>query len=328
MWSFLIITVSCTQKSAEAPASIALKENTVHEIQIPPVKTIELQFSKTLREAVYFSNSLEREALKLILKDSSFQKPTFFSVLSFIVETNSGAKKSTPFGLDCGQYSVIREQKTIKIFKTCVKPQAEVANIKILEEDRAYEVQFLIKEWASVVGLSVTLTSDNVLCAMTVKDKKLLRLKCDNWSYQTDSDQIYSTVVRAKVFLFQRDAQKQFVIKGGFFKELVENKKIDIVVPLEGKIKIIEKEIKVIDEFVDRQKKESGVLNEKEEDPKKENSKEAGKKNLEESNQKDGSQESGQENFEKSNQEEQQEANQEKSQQTSSDASQRGGRGR
>ncbi len=64
-------------------------------------------------------------------------------------------------------------------------------------------------------------------------------------------------MVKAKVFLLERDAPKQFVIKGGFFKELIENKKIDIEVPLEGKIKIIEKEIRVIDEFAEKKSEES-----------------------------------------------------------------------
>lgn len=245
----MIFIVSCTPKKADLTKIEVEKDNST--AVIPNKTSIEKtpEFNKELREAIYFSNSLEREALKLVLKDSSLQKLTLFSVLSFVVETNSGAKKTTPFGLDCGKFDVRRDGKIIKIFKSCVRPYAEMVNIKTLDEGGAYELEFLIKEWADIVGLSVTLTGENVRCQLGIKEKKLYSLKCDNWSYQTESDQISSTVIKAKEFLFQRDAQKQFVIKGGFFKELVENKNINIVVPLEGKIKIFEKEIRVIDDF-------------------------------------------------------------------------------
>ena len=211
----------------------------------------ESDFSKVLREALYFSSSLEREALKLISKNNSLQKMTLFSILSYVAEIKSGVKKATPFGLDCSKFDIKRERSFIKISKLCTKPAVQVAQIKILEEDKLYDVEFFIKEWERVVGMSVTLTGDNMLCNIKIKDKKLYTLKCDNWSYQMESGRASVTVIKTNEFLFQRDAQKQFVIRGGFFKEMMENKKIDISVPLHGKIKIFEKEIKIMDQYAD-----------------------------------------------------------------------------
>lgn len=311
---FVIFIVSCTPKKADLTKIEDKKDNSI--ASVPTQLTIEKtpEFNKELREAIYFSNSLEREALKLILKDSSLQKLTLFSVLSYVVETNSGAKKTTPFGLDCGKFDVIRENKIIKVFKSCVKPYTEMANIKTLNEGNSYELEFLIKEWANVVGLSVTLTGENVHCRLGLKEKKLYSLSCDNWSYQTQSDEISSTVVRAKEFLFQRDAQNQFVIKGGFFKELVENKKINIVVPLEGKIKIFEKEIRVIDEFVSKKNEETDKETIKEKIKPEENAEAAKEVGQETSQEGDG-------------QEINQDTGQEGSQEVSSDTTRRG-RGR
>lgn len=289
-----LLTTSCTPKD-DSTASLVENTETVKTIETdtkPKVK-FDPEFNKTLREAIYFSNSLEREALKLILKNNSLQKLTLFSVLSYIAEINAGVKKTTPYGLDCGKFDIKREQKTIRIFKSCIKPDAEIAKIQVLKEDSLYEIEFLIKEWAGVVGLPVTLVGENVLCQLEVKSRKLYRLKCDNWSYQTESNQTSSTVMKAKDFLFQRDAVKQFVIKGGFFKELIENKKIDISVPMEGKIKIIEKEIKVIDEFAnriseDKKNQESSGTNEKKESSKKENNEESYKESQQKNNQEVG----------------------------------------
>lgn len=285
---FCLISFSCTPKGTGLPKIDEPNEEKPIEIIKPVPQPQKSIFSKTLRESIYFSNSLEREALKLILKDNSFQKNTLFSVLSYVVETNSGAKKTTPFGLDCGQFIVKPEGKYIRVIKACVKPFSEIATIRIVEDESLYEVEFLIKEWASVVGLSVTLTGNNLRCSIRVKEKKLFGLNCDNWSYQASADQFSSTVVKAREFIFRRDAKKQFVIRGGFFKELVENKKIDIMVPLEGKIKIIEKELRVIDEFANKLNEESRVQREKEEEYKKHIEAEAGKKGPQESSQESG----------------------------------------
>lgn len=256
MMILAVFFVGCTknepiQSQQDQSGQIEKKNELVRVNQTKETAAKEPDFSKTLREAIYFSNSLEREALKLILKEPGLQKNTLFSVLSYVVETNSGAKKSTPFGLDCGTYDVRREEREMKIFKSCVKPEVEAVRINIVRPDEFYRVRFLIKEWASVVGWAVALTGSDIICDLHLKEKKLHKLTCENWSYQTREDQISSTVVRIHEFVFERTAAKQFVIKGGFFKELVENKKIDIVVPLEGKIKIFEKEIKVIDEFAE-----------------------------------------------------------------------------
>lgn len=308
---FCFVLLACTPKGAGIPKSDEQNTEKPEEIIKPIVEPKKSVFSKTLRESIYFSNSLEREALKLILKDNSFQKNTLFSVLSFVVETNSGAKKTTPYGLDCGQFVVKPEGKYIRIIKACVKPHSEIATIRIVEEESLYEIEFLIKEWASVVGLAVTLTGDNLRCSLRVKEKKLSGLNCDNWSYQTSSDQFSSTVVKAREFIFSREAKRQFVIRGGFFKELVENKKIDIMVPLEGKIKIIEKELRVIDEFAHKLNEESRVQREKDEEYKKHIEAEATKKGPQESSSQDTSQESGQEGNKES-----QEASQDNSQES------------
>lgn len=271
---FILFIASCTKKSSELEQQDNKMLSPVAPVVDLKAVTKPQEFSKTLREAIYFSNSLEREALKLILKDQSLQKITLFSVLSYIFETNSGVKKSTPRGLDCGKYEIQRIQKDIRIFKSCVKPSVEIVQIHEIEADKEYQFDFLIKEWASVVGPAVSLTGSDVKCIIAIKDKKLQRLNCDNWSYQTSEDQMSSTVVKIKEFVFQRNANNQFTIKGGFFKELSENKKINISVPLAGKIKIIEKEIEVIDEFAE---KKTEVKNEKKEEFKKESSnKEAG----------------------------------------------------
>ncbi|AGH95288.1 hypothetical protein [Pseudobdellovibrio exovorus] len=250
---FAVFFVSCTKKSStQDQVTTSQKDPQIHvDKPVQKSQKKEPDFSKTLREAIYFSSSLEREALKLILKNPSLQKITLFSSLAYIVEVNSGAKKTPPFGLDCGTYDIKRENNKILIFKSCVKPAPKVAEVDIIRQDESYKVHFFISEWSAVVGMSVALTGSDMSCDLGIKEKKLHKLICNNWSYQTVEDQLSSTVLKAQEFKFQRDSQKQFVIKGAFYKELVENRKFDVLVPLEGKIKIIEKEVQIIDEFLE-----------------------------------------------------------------------------
>ncbi len=175
---FLLIT-ACHKRppvvETSEPAALAVKK---------PEK--QSDFSKLLRESIYFANSLEREALRLITKDTSLQRLTLFSVLSFVVETSSGAKKSTPLGLDCGTFTVKKVGQDISILKACSKPFSEMAHIQIVsegEKSAEYAVDFTINEWAGILGLAVTLTGSNVRCQLSVKDSRLSRMNCDNWSF-------------------------------------------------------------------------------------------------------------------------------------------------
>lgn len=265
---------SCTKKDQNSKA--VLSEKAINENEIKPKsKRVEaansVLFSKEIRESIYFANSIEREALRLIYKDNHLQKISYFSVLSYIVEVNSGAKKNPPSGLDCGKYEIEKTEHVYSFYKSCTKPKIEIARLKLGPNESQYEVHFLTSQWGVVVGMSVALTGSDVVCQIKINSKKLSKLSCQNWSYQTSEDQISSTLIKTKTFEFQRESNNQFVIKGGFYKELVENKKINITIPLAGKIKIIEKEIEVKDDFIEKIKKIEETGKENEEKKQKEN---------------------------------------------------------
>lgn len=211
--------------------------------------------TKEQREAIYFSASLEKEALRLMTKNQYADDMSLFSVLSFAVEIAAGIKKNAPNRLDCTRFKFTEDRKDkdlIHIHKTCQKPEVLVANIRQTSNGNHLTVTFLIKEWASVVGLSVAVTGSDVICDLQIKNKKLSQLECLNWTKNLVSSATSSEELKLKTFIFNRDQQSQFLVKGGIFKDLVERKKIEMRVPLEGKIKLIEKEIEVIDEFAEK----------------------------------------------------------------------------
>jgi hypothetical protein len=245
----LCFATACHKNDTKKSEDIALNAATGVSSDVSKPEKQKPKVSRVLRESIYFAASLEREALKLIVKNESSSRKTLFSVLSYIIENYAGSKKSAPLGLDCSKYDVQFVSQNWVISKACYRPASEVAVIRTVREGNEYQFEFVTSQWASVLGMSAVLTGSNVTCRMTIVDEKLSGLSCENWIHQVSEDQISSTVVKANEFIFNRNAAKQFIIKGGFYKELVQNKKIDIEVPLKGKIKVIEKELKVIDEF-------------------------------------------------------------------------------
>lgn len=273
----IIIATACYKKDATSAESGATNvETTKSSTELSdealsvqkPKAPMGIVFSKVFRESIYFAKSLEREALKLLIRDNPQQNQTLFSVLSYALESHSGAKKSAPFGLDCTRYDLKKSGSVISVLKLCTKPAVEVASINVDREDSEYHIKFNIHEWGRVVGASAALTGSDIKCQLKIVKEKLNLLKCENWAMQTNQEQLSATVIKTDEFVFQRNAAQQFVIRGGFYKELIKNKKIDIEVPLDGKIKIIEKEIKVIDEF---EAQKNGVIDgQKENSPKEE----------------------------------------------------------
>lgn len=333
----LVLCVSCTSKKSDHIEFVVAPEVSADDQSIKKMQEKQTEsFSKTLRESIHFSSSLEREALNLINKNNSAQYVSLFGVLSYIAEINSGSKRTIPSGLDCGRFEIKRQMGTMQIYKVCTKPAIEVAQIKVISDSFLYDIVFFTREWGSVVGLTTSLTNDNIRCHLRIKEKKLSRLDCENWAYQVRESSDSSTVLKTKKFVFDREVKDQFVIQGGFLKDLVENKKINIIVPIEGKIKVIEKEIKVIDEFAEIIKKESEKNDEEKKETKNEGVFEEGQKDQSEEGNKENSKKSYQEG-EQSHQEvdsqsgqedQQQEVPEEEREKPPTEGRTRGGRGR
>lgn len=255
-----MVLTACFKKAEVLPESKPISSAALRESEskttVTPVATPTFDLlNKEQREAIYFAASLEKEALRLMTKNQFPDDMSLFSVLSYSVEIAAGIKKSSPTRLDCTRFRFAKDpnnKKIIQIFKTCEKPEKLVTTITVSDDANHMTVTFLIKEWASVVGLSVAVTGTDVVCDLQIKNKKLSELNCLHWTKNLVSSDITAEELRLKTFTFYRDQQDQLLVKGGIFKDLTERKKIEMRVPLEGKIKIFEKEIEVIDEFAEK----------------------------------------------------------------------------
>ncbi len=170
-------TVSCTKKETEKPdqpsTTVEIKKN---DTNLNNSKSKEI--SREIREGLYFISSLEREALRLILKNPRFERTTLFTVLSYIFEVKAGIKRSLPVGLDCNLYRI--DDSTARswvLFQTCQKNEIKLATITqdlgASENFQSFRVEFNVKEWSKIIGFSAALSSKPIHCQWIYKDKKV-----------------------------------------------------------------------------------------------------------------------------------------------------------
>jgi hypothetical protein len=241
---FCSLFLSCTLKT-DIPKDN--KQPVPDQITVQPTKSkesVEQKKMKELASVLRFSASVEREIFKIIRNNLS-PSMTQFEIISAVIDQNIGVKKK--FGLvDCKLYRIDRNLDRIQIFKQCLTPEALIASIDLKKQQAT--VHFNTKEWAYTVGTSVALTAKNRICDIYFTDSKLKRLSCENTQLLVDQS---ADIVELKLseFVFDQEAKNQVQVSGGFFKNLTEHRKLKLSIPFDGKIKIIEKELKVQDDF-------------------------------------------------------------------------------
>lgn len=244
LFLLFLCLLSCTKQSLESSqAKVDTKSANLNENINRPDP--EAETLKKIAPHFRFAASLEREILKSIRPD--FNLPmTQFEILSTILDQRVGIKKN--FGpIDCKLYALEKNKNVFSFFKQCQNPKVLIAEIEI-KSVQQMAVRFFIKDWANVVGQSVALTASDRICVLNIEEDKLKRLTCDNTVMALDqSSEIQE--LRLKEFVFDQKAEFQVQVSGGFYKNLVEHRKLNLKIPFEGKIKIIEKELKVRDDF-------------------------------------------------------------------------------
>lgn len=247
---FILFSVSflfnCTKRSE---TQLAVQgEHSVTQADLK--QTVTDPVTETLKKIAAhfrFAASLEREIFKTIRSDLNLPM-TQFEILSTVLDQRVGIKKN--FGrVDCKLFKIDAQNALYLFFKQCQNPPVRVADIETKVKNQI-SVHFYTSEWGSVVGQSVALTAADRVCLLTIEDEKLKRMTCENTNMALDQAMDVQEL-RLKEFVFDQKAEFQVQVSGGFYKNLVEHRKLSLKIPFDGKIKIIEKELKVRDDFAE-----------------------------------------------------------------------------
>ena len=256
----LFCVFGCTKKELpvakkEDSVLITAPVSSVAELKAEATKADETAHVKLLAQNLKFIASLENEILKLLIP-GSVPRTNQFDVLASGFEKLAGAKVGFLVGFDCQKISVKASRKHFDIFSECIRPPKKLAE---MTEESAYKysVLFLSQHWPTIVGSSATLNPTDRICNITLKANKVQILECKNsvFSLQATQKDISLLELRITRYLFNRDQKEEVIVEGGQYKDLIEVKKVNLKIPMTGKISVIEKELKVKDDFVDMQNK-------------------------------------------------------------------------
>ena len=239
----------CIKKNADPPiASQAVKS----DLKIETVTTIEaekkdLDELKKWSEKIRFLASIEKESLKVLNSNISF---TQLEVISFAFDRYVGIKKPN-IGLFCHQFEIKQISKMdFEIFVTCEKPVKKMAEVKLtslVNGGANSEIHFFTREWAPIIGEFPALTAPDRNCYFSVKDNAIASISCKNTVYALPPE--FLEELRLEQFEYQKSKDNQLSIDGGVFRDLVKRREIKMNVPMAGAIEIVERELKVRDDF-------------------------------------------------------------------------------
>lgn len=264
------LLAGCTKKELPSPKKEdAVVDAATTVVNAPPLKTgpeAEKAYGRMLGANLKFLGSLEKEVLKLLLEGNS-PEVNQFEVLSFGFDKFNGAKTGFLQGFGCQKIAVRAAPKKYEIYSECTKPAKKLAEMnEDLSNKNRLTIVFLTSNWKVILGNAAGINPERI-CEVTFKDNKVQSLDCKDTVFSPRFTGVDINLYELKIrkYLFNRNQANELMIEGGQYKDLIENKKISMTVPMNGKISIIEKELKVKDDFADMQNKLLGLEEQKQE---------------------------------------------------------------
>lgn len=256
IFSFIVFSLqACTDQGQKSPETVALQIKSPDSAPVVKenVESDKFELNESVQSYLKFSGSVEAEIFKII--DPAFKKtskiPSQLLILSQLIELKLSKKtkiKNSDIFYNCSQIRIENSSNSeILISPTCEKNSQIMARIK-KNGIQQYEVRFIQSEWKNVVGASAILNQKDKVCQISISDKKVNKIICEN-TLITAGAGIQLEEIKLKKITFNRVGQKQIVVDGGRFKDYLERSHIHIVVPETGKINFKEEEISIKDDF-------------------------------------------------------------------------------
>ena len=248
---------SCTKKDnstgdvkAELNSETAMQGENLKNRKLDP----ELEKKKHVREVIQLIASIETETLRLISESIRYNQ---FQVLAFALDQDLKIKRSNP-GFFCHQFKISWGKDAIDVDAICENPRQKLAEIR-MSKDRI-DVTFTSSKWAAVIGDFQAMTRPDRFCSgeLQFKDEsvRLKTLDCKNTVYRMNESS--SDELRLDEYSYSSATGQTVTLSGGVFRDLAKRREIKLHVPVEGVIQIVEKELKVRDDFEHLLKKQEG----------------------------------------------------------------------
>jgi hypothetical protein len=249
--ALLILCASCTfRKDAEPkPATAPVVVATV-ALKAKPEPAIKSQSERELEKILHWFEQMDaiyREALWVIRKERAPQAKSMFGKMQRALLTDMKQKLSNKSLFKCDVYSMKRDvmglagiPQKAEVFHKCNSKESFIP-IGDWSYTKANEftVNFQGSNLSEVLGFATSILSPRIQCKLKSTDSGLIEsFHCEN--LMIDFDPAKNQVLKFTKFEFTKSARSILQIKAEVLENLDPVRKIEVEVPMEGKITVVE----------------------------------------------------------------------------------------
>ena len=254
--SFALLSACPAQKREEVKPVLATQKQ---DVRTPEQQAL-FDREKMLIRAFLQADQVHREVLWILMKDRPPLTKTIFGKIARSIQSDSGEKLKFKSFFKCDQYAVQKQTQGLgaypvkmKFFETCGglsgMPYAE---LEVLQKDRM-SFFFESEKMGDVIGLGSSIINKRMNCSMELdSNQTVTQIKCENLYHDRQNGEVF----HLKSYLYRKDKDDLIEVSGEVLKNLVAQRKVQIKVPLAGKIKFSEKELQPTEEDLAREQAE------------------------------------------------------------------------
>jgi len=248
--ALLILCASCSfrKETAPKPAETPVPApSTVKNTKLEPVKSARDRELEKILHWFEQMDAIYREALWVIRKERAPQAKSIFGKMQRALLTDMKQKLSNKSLFKCDVYSMKRDvmglggiPQNAEVFHKCNSKESFLP-IGDWTYAKANEltVNFKGGNLSEVLGFATSILSPRIQCKLKSNDNGIIEsFNCEN--LMIDFDPAKNQVLKFTKFEFTKSARSILQIKGEVLENLDPVRKIEVEVPLEGKITVVE----------------------------------------------------------------------------------------
>jgi hypothetical protein len=246
-----LLLISCTKKSTENPTPVASVEVSgpgqvvVKELKTSAPKDKVIQGVMRVFEQ---ADAIHREAWWVVGGERRASGKSPFGKVQRALMADQNIKLSNKSFFRCDRYLVKRDilsptgiPQNVEIFEKCSEKTAakKIADFSLAKAGEL-KVTFVAENMEEVLGTGATVLLRLIECQLNYNEQDQLTLfRCKSWAQDRGQNQ----VVRLDTYEYQKNKSSLLKLQGKVYENLTELRKIDVSIPLEGKIKVTETEL-------------------------------------------------------------------------------------
>ena len=232
--------VGASEKAANTPLKPPVPTEKSKENRDKSLSDLERFFSQ--------ADTIHREAWWVATGNKTPEGKTPFGKMQRSLLASENQKLSNKSLFRCDQYSVKRDvlsangyPQKAEVFETCsAKQGAKKIAQWTAQRPGEIDVTFYPENLEEVLGLSASILNKPITCHLQSADgQKLSQLTCQNWSQERSREQM----VRLDDYDYRKNEKNMIKLNGKVYENLTDKRKIEVNVPLEGKIEVVETEL-------------------------------------------------------------------------------------